>query len=145
MKRKNTMTNKLYYSELIKLKTFEERFNYLKLDGIVGDLKFNGHRYLNQVLYKCPEWNDVRRKIILRDEGLDLGCPGYEIYGKILVHHLNPLSVEDVLERRRCVFDPENLITVSHKTHNAIHYGNDSILNNKIIERVPNDTCPWKE
>lgn len=139
------MKTKLY-SEVIKLKTFEERFNYLKLDGLVGDLKFNGHRYLNQLLYKCPEWAAARRKAIIRDGGLDLGCEDHRISGKVLVHHLNPLTVEDVLERRDCVFDPENLITVSHQTHNAIHYGNDALIfKNKLVERKPNDTCPWKE
>lgn len=137
--------NKLY-SELIKLKTFDERFKYLQLNGIVGELKFNGHRHLNQVLYKCHEWNSLRRRIILRDNGLDLGCEGHEIYGKILVHHINPITIDDVLERNPIIFDPENLITVSHETHNALHYGDGSILNkHKIVERVPNDTCPWKE
>lgn len=133
------------YSDLIRYKTFDERFNYLKLNGLVGDLKFNGHRYLNQLLYKCPEWNKVRRKVIIRDEGFDLACYDHPIRGKIFVHHLNPLTVEDVVERRRCVFDPENLITVSHDTHNAIHYGDESILSrNKLIERRENDTCPWR-
>lgn len=133
------------YSELIKLPTFEERFKYLELNGIVGDLKFNGHRYLNQLLYKCQEWNRVRRKIIIRDMGLDLGCEDHMIKGKILVHHINPLSIDDVMDRRRCVFDPDNLITVSHETHNAIHYGNESILQkHKIVERYEYDTCPWR-
>lgn len=139
-----TMT-KRYFSELSHYKTFEERFKYLKLKGVVGDLKFNGHRYLNQLLYKCPEWRETRRKIILRDNGCDLGCEDHPINGKILVHHLNPISVEDVIERRTIIFDPENLITVSFETHNAIHYGDDSILEKyKFAERKPNDTIPWR-
>lgn len=134
------------YSEMMKLKTFEERYNYLKLNGIVGDLKFNGYRYLNQLLYKCPEWRRARREAIIRDQGYDLGCEDHQIPGKILVHHINPLTVEDVIDKKRCVFDPENLITVSHDTHNAIHYGNDNIIfKNKIVERRENDTCPWRE
>lgn len=134
------------YSELMKYKTFEERFKYLKLNGVVGDLKFNGHRHLNQLLYKCPEWQRVRRQIILRDEGLDLGCEDHQIGGKIVVHHINPLTVEDVMERKKCVFDPDNLITVSNDTHNAIHYGDDSITRkHQLIERRENDTCPWRE
>lgn len=139
-----TMTKS--YSELMKYKTFEERFEYLKLNGQVGDLKFNGHRYLNQLLYKCPEWKRVRRDIIIRDLGMDLGCDDHPIGGKILVHHLNPLSVEDVIDRKRCVFDPENLITVSHQTHNALHYGTENYISTSMIaERRPNDTSPWRE
>ena len=134
------------YSELIKLKTFEERFRYLKLNGVVGDLKFNGHRYLNQLLYKCPQWNRIRKQVIIRDGGFDLACDDHPIEGKIFVHHINPLSVDDVIDRRYCVFDLDNLITVSYETHNAIHYGSENYASiNKIIERVPNDTCPWKE
>lgn len=139
------MTIKRYFSDMIALKTFDERFRYLQLNGIVGDLKFNGHRYLNQMLYKCPEWRNVRREIIIRDEGMDLACNDHPIYGKLLVHHINPISVEDVLERRPIIFDPENLITVSFETHNAIHYGDDSILRrNIVVERKENDMIPWR-
>lgn len=141
--RMTTMTK--YFSEMSKYKTFDERFKYLKLDGTVGDLKFNGHRYLNQLLYKCPEWKRVRREIILRDNGFDLGCSDHPINGKILVHHLNPISVDDVVNRRPIIFDPENLISVSFETHNALHFGDDSILKKyKIVERRKNDTIPWR-
>lgn len=136
---------KLYFSDVMKLKTFDERFRYLKLNGQVGDLKFNGHRYLNQLLYKCSEWVRTRREIIIRDNGLDLACEDHPIYGKVLVHHINPITVDDVLERRSIIFDPENLITVSFETHNAIHFGDESILSKyKIVERRENDTIPWR-
>ena len=139
------MTNKSYF-ELSQYKSFEDRFRYLKLDGIVGDLTFNGHRYLNQLLYKCPEWQSIRRKVIIRDNGFDLGVDGCPISGKILVHHINPITIDDVLNRNKIIFDINNLITVSHETHNAIHYGNDAILGkHTIIERRENDTCPWRE
>lgn len=133
------------YSDLMRYKTFEERFKYLKLNGVVGDLKFNGHRYLNQLLYRCPEWNTVRKQIIIRDEGFDLACKDHPIGGRIFVHHMNPLSIDDVVKRRDVVFDPENLITVSYDTHNAIHYGSENYASiNKVIERKPHDTCPWR-
>lgn len=136
---------KLYFSDMIKYKSFEDRFRYLKLNGLVGDLKFNGHRYLNQLLYKCPEWKQTRRQIIIRDNGFDLGCDDHPIDGRILVHHMNPISVDDVLERRPIIFDPENLISVSFETHNAIHYGDDSLLRKyEVIERHKNDTIPWR-
>lgn len=131
------------YSELILIPTFEERFNYLKLNGVVGEMTFNGHRYLNQLLYRCKEWEAIRRKVIIRDEGFDLGCKGYLIGGKILVHHINPITVGDIVERRDCVFDLENLISTSHRTHNAIHYGDETLLP-KFVERTKNDTCPWR-
>ena len=141
----NTMTNKKSYSELIKLKTFKERFDYLKMSGLVGDLTFNGHRYLNQVLYNCAEWKSVRRIAIIRDEGCDLGIPDRQIYGKILVHHINPITIDDVLKRKSCVFDLDNLISTAHETHNAIHYGDESSLPNYTFAiRKPNDTCPWR-
>lgn len=140
-----TMKTKLYFSDLMKLKTFDERFRYLKLNGVVGDLKMTDHRYLNQLLYRCPEWRRVRREIIIRDNGLDLGCEDHQIYGKIFVHHMNPITTEDVVNRDSIVFDPENLITVSFDTHNAIHYGDDSILSRyKIADRHENDTIPWR-
>lgn len=133
------------YSELITIPTFRERFEYLKLDGAVGYETFGYDRYLNQILYNSYEWKyDTRRKIILRDNGCDLGCDGFEIFGKILVHHINPITVDDVLNRRPIVFDPENLISTTHNTHNAIHYGDVDLLTIGPIERTKNDTCPWK-
>lgn len=133
------------YSELIHLRTFAERFDYLSLQGIVGDMTFGSHRQINQILYNCPEWKSVRRQVILRDNGCDLGIPERPISGKILVHHMNPITVEDILERRFCVFDLENLISCSMNTHNAIHYGDDSIVRaNVFVTRKPDDTCPWR-
>lgn len=133
------------YSELIKLSTFKERFEYLKLNANVADVTFGGHRYLNQQLYKTPEWRITRREIILRDNGFDLAHEDYPIGGKIYIHHLNPITIDDILERRRCVFDLENLISTSFDTHNAIHYGCEEILSGRILtERKRNDTCPWR-
>lgn len=133
------------YSELIKLPTFEERFEYLKLDGEVGKDTFGFERYLNQLLYHLPEWKDIRRKVIVRDEGCDLAIPDREIYGLVMVHHMNPITIEDVEEHNLDVFDPEYLITVSKLTHNAIHYGDENFLiESKLVERSPDDTCPWR-
>lgn len=133
------------YSKLIKLPTFEERFRYLKLGGQVGVATFGYDRYLNQALYHTAEWKRFRNEIIVRDNGCDLACPGYEIYGqKILVHHINPITVDDVLDRSSKVFDPENVITTILCTHNAIHYGDESLLITEPIMRKPNDTCPWR-
>lgn len=131
------------YSELIALPTFKERFNYARLEGKIGEETFGFERYLNQVLYHSSEWYSIKRKIILRDNGCDLADPDYSIGGRVYIHHLNPITAEDIRNRARCVLDPENLICVSFNTHNAIHYGTD-ILNEQIIERYPNDTCPWK-
>ena len=131
------------YSELINLKTFEERYEYLKIGDGIGTPTFGGHRYLNQKLYKSKEWAKVRRDIILRDNGFDLAFDDYTIYGKILIHHLNPLDIDDIINMRDCVFDPENLICVSLDTHNAIHYGS-SLVYFDVPERTKNDTCPWK-
>lgn len=132
------------YSKLLVLPTFEERYEYLRLGGTVGKETFGYERHLNQILYSSDEWKQCRRLIIIRDAGLDLGSDGYEIHGKILVHHLNPITVDDVINRRQKVFDPENLICVSHNTHNAIHYGDESLLMTVPIERTKNDTCPWR-
>lgn len=133
------------YSELIRLPTFLERFRYLQLSGQVGVETFGYDRYLNQILYRTGEWKRFRREIIIRDNGCDLACEGYNIVGqKILVHHLNPISVEDVLRRDPKVFDPENVICTILNTHNAIHYGDESLLVTEPIERKPNDTCPWR-
>lgn len=132
------------YSDLILLPTFEERYEYLRTGSLVGDITFGGGRWLNQALYASPEWKDFRREIILRDNACDLGMPDYEIHGRIIVHHLNPITKEDILQRRGCVFDPENVVCVSHNTHNAIHYGDENQLPQKPIIRRPNDTCPWR-
>ena len=132
------------YSELITIPTFEERFEYLQLKGSVGKDTFGYDRYLNQVLYRSPEWKRLRNQIIIRDDGCDLACDGYDIYGKVLIHHLNPITVEDVLARSRKVFDPDNLVCVSHSTHNAIHYGDVDLLVTGPIIRTKNDTCPWR-
>lgn len=138
--RMNTKT----YSELIAISSFEERFEYLRLKGSVGEDTFGYDRYLNQILYNSPEWKKLRNQIIIRDCGRDLACEGYEIYGRILIHHLNPITVDDVLDRSRKVFDPDNLICVTHNTHNAIHYGDASMLLTGPIIRTKNDTCPWR-
>lgn len=132
------------YSELITIPTFEERFEYLQLKGSVGKDTFGYDRYLNQVLYRSPEWKRLRNQIIIRDGGCDLACEGYDIHGKVLIHHLNPITVDDVLARSRKVFDPDNLVCVTHNTHNAIHYGDADLLITGPIIRTKNDTCPWR-
>lgn len=139
------MTNTKRYSELSTIPTYEERFKYLQLKGAVGDDTFGYDRYLNQILYNSPEWKRLRNQIIIRDNGRDLGCEGYEIYGRILIHHMNPITVEDIVSRDPIVFDPENLICVSHNTHNAIHYGDENLLIMAPVERTKNDTCPWRK
>ena len=137
------MTSKSYL-ELITIPTFEERFEYLKLDGAVGKETFGYDRYLNQAFYSSKEWKDFRKRIIIRDNGCDLAFDGYEINGKILIHHLNPITINDIIECRPVVFDKNNLVCVSHNTHNAIHYGDKDLLITGPIERSPNDTCLWK-
>lgn len=133
------------YSELSKLRTFKERFEYLQLSGIVGAETFGYDRYLNQVLYTSREWKRVRDKVIIRDSGCDLGVEGYEIFTRPLIHHMNPITIEQIENRDPVIFDPEYLITTTHDTHNAIHYGDDSILRSKVLsERSPNDTIPWR-
>ena len=132
------------YSECILLPTFLDRFEYLKLSGAVGAETFGYDRYLNQMLYRSPEWKRFRRDMIIRDNGLDLASDGYEIGGKILLHHINPITPEDVLKRHYCIFDPENVICVSMNTHNAIHYGDKELLTTEPVIRTKNDTCPWK-
>ena len=132
------------YSELIRLPTFIERYRYLKLDGTVGEDTFGFRRWLNQVLYTSQEWKSFRREINRRDNGCDLAMAGFEIYGPVIIHHINPITYEDVLHRRDCLFDPENVILTQLGTHNAIHYGDESLLNIAPAERRPNDTCPWR-
>lgn len=132
------------YSELIKLKTFKDRFEYLKLDGIVGEETFGFDRYMNQIFYKSREWTSVRRAVIIRDNGCDLGVEGYEIHGKILIHHMNPINLSDIIHKTDELLNPDYLITTVLSTHNAIHYGDASLLPALPIERRANDTCPWK-
>lgn len=132
------------YSELITLPTFIERFNYLKLDGRIGEATFGSKRYLNQALYHSDAWSDIRNQIIVRDEGCDLALDGYDIGGMIYIHHLNPITAEDIAKRRSCIFDPENLVCVSYKTHQAIHYGDEKLLQEGIfVKRFPRDTSLW--
>lgn len=132
------------YSELITIPSFIDRFNYIKLGGLVGQETFGFDRYLNQTLYTSNEWKRFRRDIIIRDNGLDLACDGYEIGGKIIVHHIDPLTIQDIIRRDPKIFDPENVICVSMNTHNAIHYGDESLLFTEPIVRTKNDTCPWR-
>lgn len=138
------MTNIKTYSELSKLKTFEERYNYLKLGGIVGADTFGFDRYLNQMLYTSAKWRAVRDIVLVRDNGCDLGIEGYGIYHKPIIHHMNPITVDDILKESDFLFNPEYLITTTHLTHNAIHYGDENLLMKAPVERSRNDTCPWK-
>lgn len=132
------------YSELRTYKTFIDRYNYLKLRGSVGIETFGYDRYLNQVLYRSRRWRRIRDKIILRDNGCDLGIEGYDIYDKIIIHHMNPLTIEDIENDVDEIYDPEFLISVSFNTHQAIHYGDENLLPKEPIERKPYDTCPWR-
>jgi hypothetical protein len=134
------------YSELSQLKTFDERFRYLVLSGQVGGDTFGFDRYLNQIFYKTPEWKSIRDDIIIRDNGCDLGVEGYEINGSaIYIHHLNPITKDDIITRSEYLTNPDYLITTILPTHNAIHYGDETLLLRRTpIERTRNDTCPWK-
>jgi len=132
------------YSDLIELDTFDERFEYLKLNGSVGFDTFGYDRYMNQALYRSPEWKRLRNDIIIRDGGCDLAIPGFEINSKVLIHHLNPITIDNIKNNDWMVFDPNNLVCVSHETHNAIHYSDENLLFKTPIVRTPNDTCLWK-
>ena len=132
------------YSDLLKLKTFKDRFEYLNLSGNVGNSTFGYDRYLNQRLYKSSSWQKVRDKVIIRDDELDLACAEKPIFGRIVIHHMNPIKKEDILYRPDYVFNPEYLISVSEQTHKAIHYGDFSLISSTLIERKPNDTIPWR-
>lgn len=133
------------YTELRQLKTFEERFEYLKLHGNVGRDTFGHDRYLNQNFYKSEEWKRIRDYVIVRDEGCDLGLQPYKINGRIYIHHLDPITKDDVLEHSDMLLDPDNLVCVSFETHNALHYGSEQSLNTyDVKERQLNDTCPWR-
>lgn len=138
-----TITMIRRYSELCRLQTFEERFDYLKLQGIVGESTFGFDRYLNQLLYSSSEWKRVRNAVIVRDDGCDMGLADYPA-NRIIVHHMNPLSVEDLENRSDLIFNPEFLICVSFNTHNAIHFGDETLLPKPPVERKPGDTCPWR-
>ena len=131
------------YSELMSLKTFEERFRYLKLSGAVGEESFGFERYLNQGFYKSYDWRHIRNRVIVRDHGLDLGFEGREIPGRIIVHHMNPIRPEDIRGNIELILNPEYLISTCHVTHNAIHYGDESILYQDPIVRTPGDTKLW--
>lgn len=132
------------YSELITLPTFEERFRYLKLSGQIGIETFGFDRYINQVFYTSYEWRNLRDKILVRDNGGDMGLADYPINGRILVHHMNPITLQDITERNADILNPEYLISVGHDTHNAIHYGDESLLRTKVlVERCPGDTTLW--
>lgn len=132
------------YSELITLPTFKERFEYLRLNGIVGKDTFGFDRYMNQIFYKSREWQSLRNQIIIRDNGCDLGVDGYEIHGKILIHHMNPITLDDIVERNDYLLNPDFLISTMLTTHNAIHYGDEKLIDKEPIERSKNDTCPWR-
>lgn len=132
------------YSELILLPTFEERFKYLQLNGRVGDDTFGFDRYINQNFYRSADWKRIRDQIIIRDNGCDLALEGYEIYGRILIHHMNPITAKDIGLNTEYLMNPEYLICVTHNTHNAIHYGDEKQIITGPIVRTKNDTCPWK-
>lgn len=132
------------YSELITFSTFEERFKYLQLNGQVGESTFGFDRYMNQVFYRSQKWKSIRDFVIIRDCGCDLGVEGYDIHGKIIIHHMNPLSMRDIETESDFLLNPDFLICTTHNTHNAIHYGDENLLVTAPIERTKNDTCPWR-
>ena len=139
-----TMMNIRTYSELIAFPTFEERFKYLQLNGQVGESTFGFDRYMNQVFYRSQKWKSIRDFVIIRDCGCDLGVEGYDIHGKIIIHHMNPLSMRDIETESDFLLNPDFLICTTHNTHNAIHYGDENLLVTAPIERTKNDTCPWR-
>ena len=132
------------YSELILLQTLEERFKYLQRSQKIGDRTFGGDRYLNQAFYSSLEWRNVRHSIVIRDNGCDLGVEGYPVGDRGYIHHINPITADQLIHGDDCLFDPENLILCSFSTHNAIHFGDINSLPKPIVERRPGDTCPWK-
>lgn len=132
------------YSELRQLSTFKERYDYLKLNGRVGAETFGYNRYVNQRFYRSTEWKHIRDQIIIRDNGCDLGVEGYGLHSRIYIHHLNPMTVDDIDQGRQMILDPDNLICVSFDTHQAIHFGDESLLPQLPIERISGDTCPWR-
>lgn len=132
------------YSELVTMSDYKDRYNYLKLLGSVGESTFGFDRYLNQRFYTSKEWLSIRDYVIVRDNGCDLGVEGYDIHGRIYIHHMNPILPKDIVGTTEFLLNPEYLITTTHETHNAIHYGDESLLVTDPIVRSPNDTCPWK-
>lgn len=132
------------YSELITIPTFRERYEYLRLQGSVGEETFGFDRYLNQIFYRSRKWKSIRDHVIIRDNGCDLGVEGYDIHGKILIHHLNPITIRDIELETDFLLNPEFLICTTHNTHNAIHYGDSNLLVTEPIVRTRNDTCPWR-
>ena len=132
------------YRELRRLPTFKERYDYLRIGGLVGESTFGFERYLNQMLYSSAQWRKVRDQVIIRDNGCDLGIEDFQIHDRIVIHHMNPITVEQIEESASEIFDPEFLICCSYQTHNAIHYGDQSLLPQLPIERRPGDTCLWK-
>lgn len=137
------MSSNRSYKELRLLRTFEERYEYLRLDGVVGDDTFGHERYLNQRFYKSREWKQVRNYVIARDEGLDLGAEGYEIFDRVIIHHMNPMRPKDIIHSDPDILNPDFLVCTSHNTHNAIHYGDKSLLTVSLVERRPGDTKLW--
>lgn len=133
------------YSELSLLQTIEERLKYLQRNQKIGDRTFGGDRYLNQAFYSSLEWRNIRHSIVVRDNGCDLGVDGYPVGNRGYIHHINPITVDQLTHGDDCLFDPENLILCSFNTHNAIHYGSSPNIYSKLTERRPNDTCPWKQ
>lgn len=132
------------YSELMMFSSFEDRYQYLRLNGSVGEITFGFDRYINQKFYRSTEWKQIRNHVILRDNGCDLGVEGYEIHEKILIHHMNPIALTDIQNASDYLLNPDYLISVTLATHNAIHYGDEILLIRAPTERRPNDTCPWK-
>jgi hypothetical protein len=132
------------YSELSKLRTFEERYEYLRIKGSVGEETFGFDRYLNQIFYRSQKWKKIRDFVIVRDNGCDLGIEGREIYERIIIHHMNPITIKDIEHESDFLLDPEFLISTIHNTHNAIHYGDKNLLIQMPVERTKNDMCPWR-
>lgn len=132
------------YSELSKLPTFRERYEYLRLQGVVGEETFGFDRYMNQFFYRSPEWRRIRDLVITRDDGCDLGIPGRDIFDRIIIHHMNPISPRDIRGRSDFLLNPEYLIATTHRTHQAIHYGDEGLLVQDEIARFKNDMCPWR-
>ena len=133
------------YEALIKIPTFEERFEYLKLSSKIGEATFGFERYLNQAFYGSPEWKAFRRQVIIRDNGCDLACEDHDIVGKVIIHHINPITPEEIESASPLLMDLDNVVCVSYDTHQAIHYGDASLLPKDYIPRAPNDMCPWLE
>lgn len=133
------------YSELIQIPSFVERYRYLRMSGTIGEATFGFDRWLNQTFYRSSEWQKIRREVLLRDNACDLAHPDYPASGRLIIHHMNPITEKDIVERSEILLDPEYLITTTHDTHNAIHYGGESLLvSDTPIERYPNDLCPWR-